>query len=173
MQPDPLEPILARFSCRAFLPDPIFDADLKRLLEAMRRAPSAGNMQPWRFILVRGQRDRDALSDAAYEQTFISEAPVAIVVCADPERSASRYGDRGRNLYVYQDTAAAVENLMIAATALGYAACWVGAFDEERARTALQIPLHLRPVAIVPVGKPAVRAESSSRRPMSEIVEMR
>lgn len=173
MQTDPLEAIMTRFSCRSFLPDPIPEADFKRLLEVMRRAPSAGNMQPWRFIVVRSQEDRDALSDAAHDQTFISEAPVAIVVCADPERSASRYGDRGRTLYVFQDTAAAVENLMIAATALGYATCWVGAFDEERARAAIEIPPHLRPVAIVPVGKPGVRAESSPRRPMNDIVEMR
>ncbi len=173
MHEDPLDAILARFSCRAYLPDPIPESDLNRLLEAMRRAPSAGNRQPWRFIVVSSQGERDALSDAAFEQTFISQAPIAIVVCADPERSASRYGQRGRTLYVLQDTAAAVENLLIAATALGYASCWVGAFDEERARAALSIPPRLRPVAIVPVGKANARPEPPSRRPMSEIVEMR
>ena len=144
-----------------------------RMLEAMRRAPSAGNMQPWRFIVVPGQEDRDALSSAALDQTFLSQAPVVIVVCADAERSASRYGERGRSLYVLQDTAAAVMNLMFAATALGYGTCWVGAFDEDAVSAALGIPGHLRPVAMVPVGRPDETHPPTARRPLREIVEWR
>ena len=173
MSHDPLEPILKRASCRAYLPDPIPDDDLERLLMVMRMAPSAGNMQPWKFLIVRSEQDRTALSKAAYDQEFLIQAPIVIVVCGDAARSASRYGSRGRELYVLQDTAAATENLLIAATALGYGTCWVGAFDEEEVSIALSIPADLRPLAMVPVGRAAEGSHSPHRRPMREIVEMR
>jgi nitroreductase len=127
---------------------------VERLLAAAIQAPSAGNRQPWRFYVVRNQTVRCELAAAAYGQSFVAEAPVVIVVCADPEQSAGRYGDRGRKLYCLQDTAAAVENILLASVALGLGACWVGAFDEEDAAQALDLPQRLRPIAILPIGKP-------------------
>jgi nitroreductase len=170
---DPLTPIFERRSCRAFRSDPIPEEDLGRLLEAMRMAPSAGNCQPWRFLVMHSEDDRQALAVAAFGQDFIAEAPIAIVVCGEATRSAARYGSRGRDLYVIQDTAAAVENLLIAATALGYGSCWIGAFDEAEAARALKLPENLRPVAIIPIGKAAKKPGRPTRRPMNEIVEMR
>lgn len=170
---DPLTPIFERRSCRAFRTDPIPKEDLDRLLEAICAAPSAGNCQPWRFLVVRSQEEREALAAAAGGQDFLAQAPIAIVVCADAARSAASYGSRGRDLYVLQDTAAATENLLIAATALGYGTCWVGAFDEDEASAVLRLPKKLRPVAIIPIGKAAKKLGRSSRRPMSEVVEMR
>lgn len=170
---DPLAPILNRHSCRTFLPDAIPKEDIDRLIEVMRQAPSAGNTQPWRFVVVHDGATRHALGGAAYGQDFIAVAPVVVVVCADPERSAAAYGERGRSLYVIQDTAAAVENLLIAATALGYGTCWIGAFDETAVHGVLGLPAHLRPVAMVPVGKPAAASTARRRRSVSEIVELR
>jgi nitroreductase len=170
---DPLAPILNRHSCRAFLKDPIPHGDLDRLLEAMRQAPSAGNTQPWRFIVVHDPSTRHALAAAAYGQDFMAEPPVVIIVCADPDRCATVYGERGRTLYVIQDTAAAVENLLIAAAALGYGTCWIGAFDEDAVSSVLGLPSHLRPVAMVPVGRAAAPPTNRPRRAMSEIVELR
>jgi nitroreductase len=170
---DPLTPIFERRSCRAFRPDPIPKEDLDRLLESMRMAPSAGNCQPWRFLVVQSKEEREALAVAAFGQDFIAEAPIAIVVCGEAARSSARYESRGRDLYVLQDTAAATENLLIAATALGYGSCWIGAFDEAEAARALSLPQKLRPVAIVPIGKAAKKLGKATRRPMSEIVEMR
>lgn len=135
-----------------------------RLLDAAIRAPSAGNCQPWYFFVVRDQAVKNALAQAALNQWFLSHAPVVVVVCAEPERSALRYGDRGRRLYSLQDTAAATENLLLAAVALGLGACWVGAFDEEEASRALELPPHLRPVAIIPMGYPARRPSLRSDR---------
>ena len=143
------------------------------MLTAMCRAPSAGNLQPWRFIVVRDHGVRSALANAAYDQGFIAEAPAVFVICADADRSATHYGTRGRTLYVIQDTAAATVNLLISATALGYGSCWVGAFDEDLARHALGLPQKLRPVALVPVGKPAARSIFTERRPWRDVVEMR
>jgi len=169
MSEDPLNPILSRRSCRHFLPEPLREGDLELLLEAMRQAPSAGNRQPWFIYVVTNRSIKERLAQAAFDQTFLSQAPVVFVVCAEPERSAARYRDRGRTLYCLQDTAAMVENLLIAATALGYGTCWMGAFDEEAAREVLNIPRHLRPVAIVPVGPGIPSERSTTRRPLSEI----
>jgi SagB-type dehydrogenase family enzyme len=130
-------------------------------------------MQPWKFLVVRSKKERTALSKAAHDQTFLIEAPIVIVICADAERSASQYGSRGRELYVFQDTAAATENLLIAATALGYGSCWVGAFDEDDVSRALSISDRLRPVAMVPIGKSAEAPRPPRRRAMRDIVEMR
>ena len=141
------------------------------ILEAAIRAPSAGNRQAWHFVVVRRTEVKRALARAAGGQTFVATAPVVIVVCADPERSAARYADRGRDLYCLQDTAAATEHILLAATALGLGCCWVGAFDEKAAARALALPGHLRPVAIVPIGQPAAKpSKPSSRRPLSEVV---
>ena len=143
---------------------------VQRILEAAIRAPSAGNCQPWHFVVVRNEQTKDLLAVAAYEQWFIAEAPVVIVVCADPVRSASRYGSRGVQLYCLQDTAAATEHILLAATALGLGACWVGAFDERAASKALGLPDSLRPVAIVPIGYPAAPPHRTSRRSLEEVV---
>jgi nitroreductase len=144
-----------------------------RLLEAAIRAPSAGNCQPWQFFVVRNEDTKRELARAALDQWFLSVAPVVIVVCADPERSARRYGDRGRLLYSLQDTAAATENLLLAAASSGLGACWVGAFDEEKAARALDLDPLLRPVAILPIGYPAKDlGERTERRPLEVVVEL-
>jgi nitroreductase len=173
MNVDPLAAILGRYSCRAFGTDPLPEGDVDQLIEALRWAPSAGNMQPWRFLVIRSPELRKQLAHAAYDQEFLAQAPVAFVVCAEPERSASRYEDRGRFLYAIQDTAAAVENLLVAAAVLGYGSCWIGAFDENAVHEVLALPRGLRAVAMVPVGIPAGASPRRSRRPREETVEIR
>jgi nitroreductase len=165
------EVVQSRHSVRAFDQGrEVASETVTRLLEAAVSAPSAGNRQPWHFYVAREQATKTALAQAALNQWFLSEAPVVIVVCADPERSAARYGDRGRYLYCFQDTAAAAENLLLAAVASGLGACWVGAFDEEAASRALDVPAHLRPVAIVPIGYPVGRPSSGTDRRALEAV---
>jgi nitroreductase len=146
---------------------------VKQILRAALRAPSAGNRQPWHFIVVRDPQVKDELSVAAYGQLFVAQAPVVFAVCADPERSASRYHDRGRRLYCLQDTAAAIEHILLAATALGLGSCWVGAFDEELAAEVLRLPPSLRPVALIPVGYPQhEQSVRTSRRPLGEVMDV-
>ncbi len=167
--PETIRTILNRRSCRAFYPEPLPEAHVQVLLEAVRWAPSAGNRQPWHVFVVLNKQVREELADAAYGQEFLARAPVVFVMCAIPFQSASRYGLRGETLYVYQDTAAAVQNLLLAATALGYGSCWVGAFDERWVREVLELPAEYRPVALVPVGLPAEEPEPPERRPLKEI----
>jgi nitroreductase len=166
---DVIDAIKERMSVRRFKPDPVPEVTIGRLLDAARLAPSAGNMQPWFFVVVIKEDLRRQLAKAA-GQSFLAEAPVCIVVCADPERSASRYGQRGRELYCIQDTAAAIENILLAATGYGLGTCWVGAFDEEAAAGILELEQNLIPVALIPIGYPDQGKRPVPRRPLDEVV---
>ncbi|MEM2996875.1 MAG: nitroreductase family protein, partial [Candidatus Bathyarchaeia archaeon] len=142
------------------------------LVKAACMAPSAGNLQPWEFIAVRNPETKRRLADAAYGQSFIAEAPLVFLVCAVPGRSSWRYGKRGSDLYCIQDTAAAIENLLLTATANGLGGCWVGAFDEERAAKAVGAPEGVRPISIIPIGYPAETPSAPPRRAVSEVLHL-
>lgn len=166
------EVIEERHSVRRFERRDVPEEMVERLLGAAIRAPSAGNCQPWRFFVVRRPEVKTALAEAAWGQYFVAQAPLIIVVCAEPQRSAGRYGRRGVELYCLQDTAAATTHILLAATALGLGACWVGAFDEQAAARALNLPAGLRPVALIPVGYPAREPGGrTSRRRLQEVAE--
>jgi nitroreductase len=166
-----IETILHRHSCRDFTGGSVPEEHLQTLMECLRCSPSAGNVQPWFFYVVQRKEVKKELARAAFGQNFMAEAAVVFIACAEPEASEAVYGERGSTLYCLQDTAAAVENLLLAATALGYGSCWVGAFDERAARRALDVPEHLRPVAMVPVGPGRPVTRFPGRKSASEIVE--
>jgi len=165
---DVWEAIFTRRSIRRFKATALSEAQIERLLEAARWAPSAGNLQPWRFIVVTSPVVKEALAAAAYDQRFLAQAPAVIAVAAVPSL-AGRYGARGRELYMIQDTAAAVQNILLAAHALGLGACWVGAFDDAAVAQTLGLGPGEKPVALIPVGEPA-GAGKSTRRPLAEVV---
>jgi nitroreductase len=167
---DVLEAIKGRRSIRAFKSQNVSAEIIEKLVDAARWAPSAGNIQPWEFIIVRKPEIKRRLAEAALGETFIEEAPVVIVVCANENRSSQGYGIRGKTLYCIQDTAAAIQNIHLAAYSLGLGTCWIGAFREEEAREILNIPHEVRPVAIIPVGYPAESPSPPSRRPINQIV---
>lgn len=116
---DVFEAIQSRRSVRKYKSDSIPSEDLHKILEAARLAPSAGNRQPWRFILVRDVEKKRALAGVANHQTFLVDAYAIVIAAADPEIS-EKWCDR--------DTMIAVEHMALAATALGYGTCWIGAF---------------------------------------------
>jgi nitroreductase len=146
----------------------VAEEDLTALLEAATRAPSAGNIQPWRFVVVRTPAARERLS-AALGQRWAVAAPAVIVVCVDPRPSAARYGDRGEYLYAIQDTAAAAAHILLAAVDRGLASCWIGAFDERAVAAALDLTPPITPVAILPIGYSAESAGKPKRRPLDEV----
>lgn len=162
-----------RFSCRTYRSDSVPDEVIDEVLEAARWAPNAGNLQPWRYVVVHNSELRLALAGAAYGQSFLAQAPIVIVVCAVPGESAKTYGERGRSLYCIQDTAAAIQNMLLAATSRGLGSCWVGAFDELRVARILDLEEGWRPVALISIGYPAESGGRRSRRPLSEIVVVR
>jgi nitroreductase len=167
---DLFEVIQHRSSIRSFTSEPVSEQEVTTLLEAAIKAPSAGNLQPWRFIVVRDPAFKHKLVDAALGQQFLTEAPVVIVVCADLSVYRTRYPERGVELYCIQDTAAAIENLMLAAVALGLGTCWMGAFDEDQAAQAMNLPKGIRPLAIIPVGHPTSPATARPRKPLQDVV---
>ena len=143
---------------------------VERVLESATWAPSAGNLQPWFFIVIQKAEIRRKLAQAALGQNFISEAPLLIVVCADTLRSCNRYGRRGLELYCIQDTAAAIQNMLLTAHSLGLAACWVGAFNEDEARSVLGLHAEMKPLALIPIGFSESRPRAPSRRSLSDVV---
>ena len=167
---DFLELAWKRKSIRSFKTDEIPQEKIAKLLEALRAAPSGGNRQPWYFYVIRNSAMKEKIFNLSCKQEFILNAPVFFVVCTDPERTAERYGDRGRNLYSIQDTAAAIQNLLLCAVDIGLAACWCGAFDEAALSEILELKNGFRPVAIIPVGYAANDPEKRNRRPVEEIV---
>ena len=167
---DILSIIKKRRSIRAFTSEEIPREHVDQLVEALRWAPSAGNRQPWHFFMITNPEVKKELASAAFGQSFIAEAPLVFVICAEPDQSARRYGKRGHDMYVYQDTAAATQNLLLTATALGYGTCWVGAFDPRKVADVLKLPKDRVPVTIIPVGKAAESPGPTPRYPKEKTV---
>ena len=162
--------VRTRRSVRAYRPDPVPEATVEALVELANAAPSAGNLQAREFVVVRDAGMRAALAEVALKQEFVAQAPVVVVVCADPERSAEKYGSRGKDLFCIQDAAAATENLLLAAHDAGLGAIWVGAFEEAAVARLLDLPREVRPVSLVPLGWPGEDPPASERRPLGEIL---
>lgn len=164
-----LDIIKTRRSIRRFSPQSVTDTQVHTLLEAARWAPSAGNVQPWHFFVVRDDKIKTELAKAALFQEFVARAAVDIVVTADLREAESSYFKRGVELYCIQDTAAAIQNILLTAHSMGLGACWVGAFDELAVRRILNLESHLRPVAIVAIGYPADKPSTPPRKPIDRI----
>ena len=159
-----------RRSVRAYADDAIDERQLRQILEAANAAPSAGNLQAYEIYLVREQDLRRQLAAAALSQDFLACAPIVLVFCANPRRNQARYGDRGRDLYAIQDATIACTFAMLAATALGLATVWVGAFREGEVRRVVGAAPHERPVALLPVGVAGESPDRPPRRSLDRLV---
>ncbi|MDZ4261932.1 MAG: nitroreductase family protein [Pseudomonadota bacterium] len=168
---DFFETVRHRHSVRSYQSDmPVEKEKLHAILETACSAPSAGDLQAYKIIVVSNPEKRQALANAAEGQSFISAAPVCLVFCADPQRSATQYGERGQKLYAVQDTTIAAAYAQLAVVAAGMGSTWVGYFDEEKVRTILQIDSNLNPIAMLSLGYPAELPEPTKRRRLDEIV---
>lgn len=174
------EVIKQRKSCRNFSLQPVEHEKILKVLEAARLAPSWQNRQCWRFIVVQDQaliKKIGQLRPFSYNiNFFLRNVPVIIVACANPKDSGKRAGIE----YYLVDVAIALEHLILAATDLGLATCWIGAFDENFIKKLLNIPDEVRVVALTPLGYPAEKpsmvdkvsklvAKGAKRKPLSEI----
>jgi len=156
---DVLEAIRQRRSCRSYQDQPVPEEHLLAILEAGRLAPSAGNRQPWHFVVARDPAPRQALAQACNGQTWLASAGAIIAGVGKPAVS-----DKWHRV----DVAIALENMVLAATALGYGTCWIGAFDQEQVRAVLGLPAELEVLALTPVGVPAEPSEPRPRMPLGE-----
>jgi nitroreductase len=152
---DALQCIATRRSIRNFLPTLVDQETILTIVEAGSHAPSSGNVQDWRIIIVDDKELLKSLCVCSLNQECIHNAAFLIVVCSDPEMCVRHYGLRGEKLYSVQNCAAACQNMLLAAHALGLGGVWVGAFDETRVRSILKIPSNVRPQAILSFGYPA------------------
>ncbi len=157
---DIFDVIEARRSIRKFKPGTIPKSKLGKILEAARQAPSGGNRQPWRFIIVTDWERKRELAKAANNQKFIADAGVIIVVLGIREVSERWFS---------QDPMIATEHMILAATALEYGTCWIGAFSEEEVKQLLKIPEDVSVIVLLPIGIPAETPESRTRKEISEI----
>jgi nitroreductase len=143
-----IDAIRARKSIRSFLDKPVEDKKLHAVLEAGRLAPSAGNRQEWRFIVVSDRESRVKLGEAANGQSFVGEAPVVIVACAESDGHVMSCGQPSYPI----DVAIALDHISLAAFELGLGTCWIGAFSEKKVKEILGIPEKIRVVELMPLG---------------------
>ena len=148
---DVLDAIKTRKSVREYLDKPVEDKKLNMILEAARLAPSAGNRQEWRFVVVRDPKTRRKLAEAASSQTFVGQAPVVIVACAETDGHVMSCGQ----LCYPIDVAIALDHMSLVATELGLGTCWIGAFNEQKVKEILGIPEEIRLVQLMPLGYPS------------------
>jgi len=167
---DYFEAVKTRCSIRAFEKKPVEEEKIRKIIEAINLAPSAGDLQAYEVVVVKDPVLKEELARAALGQDFVSEAPVCFVFVAYPERSSRKYGKRGSELYCIQDATIATTFAMLAATALGLSSTWVGAFNEEAAARVVAATKNKRPVAILPVGYAAETPEVTPRRPVNDVV---
>ena len=160
-----LEAIRARRSIRVFKKRPVSDEKLQRILEAGRLAPSARNVQEWKFIVVRHGGLREQLMQAAKNQYFVGSAPVVIVGCA----LITDYTMSCGQLAYPVDLSIALTQMMLQAVEEGLGSCWVGAFDEARVKTILKIPQSVRVVGLLPIGHPDEDPPARSRKTAQEV----
>lgn len=164
------EAISKRQSIRIYTPREVEKAKLLKILEDANKAPSAGNLQARDFVVVRDEGRKKEITAAALDQSFIARAPVIVVVCANKDRSASKYRRRGANLYSTLDAALATQNLLLSCVEEGLGACYVGAFNEKKVRKILGLPRTVVPVGIVPIGYPDENPHPTDRLPLEMIV---
>ena len=170
---DVLEAIRIRRSIRKYRSDAIAADVLDRMLEALRLAPSACNYQPWRFIVVRDAKMREALAHASRDQMFMAQAPVIIVGCGFPAKAYQKMGGSGNSVDI--DLAIALDHLMLAAAEAGLGTCWIGAFDEKAVKRVLDLPKEVKVVALTPLGYPAEPgmlgpADANRRKRRDEVI---
>ena len=158
--------IKTRRSVRNYKPDPVPEEKLNKVLETARLAPSAHNEQEWKFVIVKNAEKRKKLAEAALNQEFVGEAPVVIAAVAlEPEEVMSS----GVPNYAV-DLAIAVDHMTLAAVEEGLGTCWVGAFSQEKVKKALGIPERYKVVVLLPLGFPADKPKTKSRKNLEEIV---
>ncbi|MFT7615812.1 MAG: nitroreductase [Candidatus Woesearchaeota archaeon] len=162
--------VFKRRSIRKYLTIPVEKEKWSKVLHAAVHAPSAGNIQNWRIIVVRDKLTIQKIANMCHKQVWMEQAPLMFVICADVKIAQQFYGIRGDRLYSIQNCAAAAQNMLLKATDLGLGACWVSAFEEARLKILLDIPDHIRPQSIITLGYPDEVVPEPAKCTLREIV---
>ncbi len=169
---DAIEAIASRRSIRKYKDLPVDWDKVGVVLEAGLNAPSAGNLQNWKFIVVLDESKRKAIAEACLDQYWMQNAAVHILIVCEVEKARRFYGVRGERLYAIQNCAAVAENMLIAANAQGLGACWVGSFDEDMLRRVCSVPEYIRPQAIITLGIPDEKPPIPDKYRLYDIVHI-
>lgn len=153
--------VLSRKSVRRYEQTEIPQDVLDKILEAGRQAPSAANRQPWHFIVLTDYEIKKELSSGVFNR-FIKDAPVAIVGCAQKDLILGKWS--------IVSTAIALQNMVVAAWAMGVGSCWIGDFNEEQVRKLLVIPESWGIVALVSFGYPSEKPQQRKKKAIEEVV---
>jgi nitroreductase len=170
------ELVKKRRSIHYFTEEHVTNEELTYILESAKWAPSAGNVQPTRYLIIRNVENRKKVWESTTRikgvtpQNFILKAPVHIIVLSDTTAYRGRQSNIRSELFSIQDSAAATMNLLLAVADLEMGACWVGMFNEDFLREAFNIPSHIKPVAIIPIGHTKSKEKTRKRKPIEELV---
>lgn len=160
------ELIAARYSVRAYKPDPVEPEKLERVLEAARVAPTAVNFQPFQLIVIHTEGREDELN-RIYRKDWFVQPPLVIAACGLPDQGWTRRDGRS---FLDIDVAIVMDHVILAATSEGLGTCWVGNFDADAAREVLGLPDDVEAIAFTPLGYPDDEPRTKKRRPLSDLV---
>ena len=159
-----IEAINTRKSIRKYKPEPIPDSDLKKILKAAQLAPSAGNKQPWKFIIIKDSETKKELAKKARNQLWIADAGVVVAALAMDKKDPTIY-----ERWAERDVMTAVEHMVLTAWELGYGTCWIGAFEQKDIKEILDIPEKMTVINLLPIGVPDQKPNPRGRKPFEEI----
>lgn len=160
-----LEAIRSRYSCRAYQDKAIEPEKLDQIFEAARLAPSAKNLQDWRFVAVMDKETKVKVAQAANNQRFLEKAGAIIVACSNCDE-IMRCGQAIGPI----DVAIALEHICLQAAELGLATCWIGSFYPDKVRPILGIPEDIAIIELMALGYPAERPKEPKREPIEKIL---
>jgi len=161
-----LQLIEARYSVRAYKPEPVEEEKLQRVLEAARLAPTAANRQPFQLIVIHTE-GREKELKRIYNREWFVQAPLVICACGIPAQGWTR---RDGKSYTDVDVAIVMDHLTLAAASMGLGTCWIAAFDPVAAREVLGLPEGVEPIVFTPLGYPADQPKPKRRKPLSDLV---
>jgi len=159
-----MEAIKRRYSCRNYIEKNIENEKLNQLLEAARLAPSAKNLQDWRFVVVTDKDKKKKIAEAANNQMFLEKAGIILVACTNTDY-VMRCGQAAGVI----DVSIALEHICLQATELGLATCWIGAFYPEKVKPIVDIPDDITIVELLAIGYPADNPKGQDRKPVEKI----
>jgi nitroreductase len=171
--------VMQRRSIRSYTDREVPAALINRLLAYGHAAPSAGNLHPWEFIVVREAVNRRRVVDTTFRgndfdgtahQEWLMEAPVLIAVVVNKTKSAARYGEKALKTLVYLDASACIENILLGAVNLGLASCYISGFRERELAQVLGLPADYEVIGFLPIGYSQDAGQQRPKTPLDEIV---
>ncbi|MBN3037585.1 MAG: nitroreductase family protein [Candidatus Diapherotrites archaeon] len=164
------ECVQKRRAVRKYKNEAVPEEKLDKVMEAIRLAPTARNLQPFTVFVVKDAEKKEKLAAACRGKKWVADAGIVLVAVARPEESNPGMGSLGPSFQI--DTAIAMEHAALAATAVGLGSCWIGAFDEEPVKAALSLKESERVVALMPVGIPAETPEEHKKKPAKQLFKL-